>query len=120
VIPEDVQRFIMTSIASVPHLEALLLIRAEREKEWDAARIAHRLYIAEKSAADILVDLAAAAFLAVEGDPVGASYRPEAAGQAEMVDRVAAAYARDLVEVTNLIHRKAARAFADAFRIRKD
>jgi hypothetical protein len=49
-------------------------------------------------------------------------YAPFDANLARLVDRLASAYADDLIGITNLIHgttRKAARSFADAFKIRK-
>ena len=51
-IPEDLRRFILNSIPSVPHLEALLLLRHDPQNTWNAPVIAQRLYIDEKSAAD--------------------------------------------------------------------
>lgn len=49
-------------------------------------------------------------------------YRYEPAEKAAMIDRLADLYARHLIPVTNLIHTKPRRirAFADAFRFRKD
>ena len=54
-----------------------------------------------------------------------ASYRfsPTSGQLREMIDRVAAAYAAHLVDVTHLIHSKTgkkAQQFADAFKWRKD
>lgn len=44
-IPEDVRRFILTSIISVPYLEALLLLRNAPNQWWESATVAQRLYI---------------------------------------------------------------------------
>ncbi|UUZ54459.1 hypothetical protein LP419_39970 [Massilia sp. H-1] len=54
-IPEDLRRFVLSSIASVPHLEALLLLRSGQG--WDAAALAERLYVSDKAAAIVLADL---------------------------------------------------------------
>jgi hypothetical protein len=121
VIDEDVRRFILTSIPSIPHLEALLLVRREPHAEWDEGTLGRRLYIGEKTAHSVLADLAEAGFVASlqEGTAVF-RYRPAHDGQAQIVDKVADAYAHDLIEVTNLIHGRSALLFADAFRIRRD
>ena len=116
----DVRRFILTSIPSVPYLEAVLLLRAETAREWSAADVARRLYLPESRAAELLQQLASAGIAA--STTAGAyRYRP-AAELGEMLDRLAAEYAADLVGVSDLIHSsdKKARQFADAFRWRKD
>jgi hypothetical protein len=61
-VPEDLKRFILTSIPSIPFLEALLLLRAAR-RDWAVEEIAHRLYLSEKSAADALEGLCATALV---------------------------------------------------------
>ena len=38
-IPEDIRRFVLTSIPSVPFLEALLLMRAAPEQPWSRWRV---------------------------------------------------------------------------------
>jgi hypothetical protein len=123
-IAEDVRRFILTSILSVPHLEAMLLLRGERGEPWSAARTAQRLYVSEETAAQLLGDLCAAGVLVASGmDTPVYRYRPVSAELTLMIDRVAAAYAANIVEVAELIHSKAgkkARQFADAFKFRKD
>ncbi|WP_426207802.1 hypothetical protein [Massilia sp. TWP1-3-3] len=39
-IPADIRRFVLTSIRSVPHLEALLLLRATEAELWSDAGLA--------------------------------------------------------------------------------
>jgi hypothetical protein len=69
-IPKDIRRFILTSITSVPYLEAILLLRNEPQSPWDSQRLTQRLYISEKAGGELLSELHAAGFLAVtEGDP---------------------------------------------------
>ncbi len=120
-IAEDVRRFILTSIPSVPHLEALLLVRRESDAHWDEGVLGRRLYIAEKTARTVLADLAEAGFIAsIPGPDAVFRYSPASGEQAALLDRVADAYAHSLIEVTNLIHGRSALLFADAFRIRRD
>ncbi|MGV3573322.1 MAG: hypothetical protein ACO1PB_22235 [Ramlibacter sp.] len=121
-VPADVRRFILTSIPSVPYLEAVLLMRAEPEDAWDAPRLARRLYVGERTAADLIGLLAAGGVAAAE--PAGPAVRFAPAPELRtLLDRVAEAYAADLVAVTDLIHSridKRAQQFADAFRFRKE
>lgn len=125
-IPDDVKRFILLAIPSIPHLEALLLLRGEKGSPWDARRAAQRLYMHEKKAHELLSDLHAAGFLSSAREatePPIFDYAPSSDEVREMIDRLADIYARNLVDVTNLIHSKTSRKaqhFADAFKWRKD
>jgi hypothetical protein len=124
-IPDEVKRFILVSIPSVPFLEAMLLLRSEAESEWTSIRVAKRLYILEKKASEILADLHAIGILRCAGhDPLSYRYDPDSSELRAIIDRAAATYAGNLVEVTNLIHGKGgnnkAQRLADAFKWRKD
>lgn len=123
-IPEDVQRFILTCIPSIPHLEALLLLRANPPRGWEAREVAARLYVPEAEAAAVLADLDAAGLLLSEQAPQRYRYEPASDELRQLLDRVAHAYAAHLVEMTHLVHAKSddrkARQFADAFKFRKD
>lgn len=120
-IPADIRRFLLAVIESVPHLEALLLLRADPATVWDAQALAARLYIDDAAASRLLSDLSGhrLALQAMDG------WRFDA-GNAEnvvIVDRLVDVYSRHVVEVAELIHstsdRKAQR-FADAFHWRKE
>jgi hypothetical protein len=43
--PAELQQFIAQHIESLAQLEALLLMRAEPDREWDSAELARQLYI---------------------------------------------------------------------------
>jgi hypothetical protein len=119
-LPADVRRFILTSVPSVPYLEALLLLRAEPSRSWDAVQLARRLYVPERTGTELVQLLRDSGTAAAEGEAV--RYAP-AAELAELLDRVAHAYATDLLTVTELIHSRIdrrAQRFADAFRFRKE
>jgi hypothetical protein len=120
-LPADVRRFILTSIPSVPYLEAVLLLRAEPRQAWTSALLAQRLYVPERTALELLNQLREGG---IAEAPSEAAVRyappPELAG---MLDRLAHAYAADLMTITDLIHSRVerrAQQFADAFRFRKD
>jgi hypothetical protein len=124
-IPEDIRRFVLTSIPSVPHLEALLLLRGT-PGPWSTAAVAERLYLGEKLATGLLDDLCnsgMASAAGVEAAPARYCYQPASELLRATIDSLAEFYARHLVEVTHLIHSKhdrKAQQFADAFKWRKD
>lgn len=124
-IPEDVRRFVLTSVPSVPFLEAMLLLRADPDQQWDSTLLANRLYIRERVASDLLADLHTAGIARPCPPPLAHChcYGPASAALRERIDRLADVYARQLVDVTHLIHstlERKAQQFADAFRLRKD
>jgi hypothetical protein len=120
-LPADLRRFILTSIPSVPYLEAVLLLRADPEQAWDAAQLARRLYVPEQTGAELIALLRNSGMAAEHGS--GRIRYAPAPELRDLVDQLAAAYAQDLVAVTRLIHSRIdrrAQQFADAFRFRKE
>jgi len=118
-VPAELRAFIARYIDSVAQLEALLLLRGNARETWNAASVAKRLYTSEAEAAAILARLCGDGLLACASEV----YRYECAPDlAAMVDRLAEAYARQLIPITNLIHAKPRRIreFADAFKLKKD
>ena len=121
-IPDDLRRFILTSIPSVPFLEAVLLLQAQPELAWTVPELARRLYVPEPRITEILDGVQAAGIAAKDDAAGGYRYAPPLA-LSEMLGRLARVYSTDLVAVTDLIHSrtdKRAFQFADAFRLRKD
>lgn len=122
-IPDELGRFILTSIPSVPYLEAVLLLRGDPSLAWSSSQLATRLYLPEVQAAELLQGLQSAGIAALCGDPDGPAYRYQPSPElARLLDQVAQSYATSLRAVTDLIHSRVRRAhqFADAFRLRKD
>ncbi|HEU4621459.1 MAG TPA: hypothetical protein VFS42_04470 [Burkholderiaceae bacterium] len=120
-ISEDVRRFVLTSVPSVPYLEALLLLRARPQQGCDAAELARRLYVPEANARELLDALCAAHIAVREGEVC--HYAPHTAELRDVLDALARAYSTRLIEVTHLIHSKTlrqAQQFADAFKLRKE
>jgi hypothetical protein len=119
VIPDDVRDFILRHIDSVAQLEALLLLRANSNENWDTARAAARLYTSEEQIKAVLAQLCEDGLLSHKDDV----YRYESSPAAKTtVDRLADVYRRHLIPVTNVIHTKPRRIreFANAFKFRKD
>ncbi len=123
-ISDEIKRFILTSVPSVPYLEAMLLLKNETAPPWDSTRLANRLYISEKAAASLLAELHEAGVTRIDDEAlVSYCYSPATDSLREIIDRLADVYAAQLVEITNLIHSKTgkkAQHFADAFKWRKD
>ncbi|HWQ36139.1 MAG TPA: hypothetical protein VNQ79_25100 [Blastocatellia bacterium] len=123
-IPDDVRQFILRNIDSIAQLEALLLLRGNPPEAWSVHAVAKRLYISDDETAPLLVRLCEQGFVVAEsGAPVQYRYQPATTELAQMIDRVAGIYSKQLVPVTRLIHSKPRtriQEFADAFKLRKD
>jgi hypothetical protein len=120
-IPEEVVRFLVDNIDSIAQLEGLLLLRDNRTRGWTPKELAERIYLPEAVTAALLIHLESRGFLAADG----VSYRYTARSQemARLIDQLAEAYAKYLVPVTDLVHRKSRRSltgFADAFKFSKE
>jgi hypothetical protein len=121
-VPDEVRRFILTSIPSVPYLEALLLLRAESAQPWDSYRLAGRLYIGEGQAFELLQAMQQGGVV-TRRENGSFVYSPADAALVQRIDALANTYSQDLVGVTDLIHArldKRAQQFANAFRWKKE
>nr|WP_314630891.1 hypothetical protein [uncultured Noviherbaspirillum sp.] len=120
VLTEDLRRLIF-SIPSIPHLEAMLLMRRSGES-WLPERLAQRLYLPVERTTGILGDLVAARICSVESG-TGPAYRyaPFTDELDALVGSLERYYSQNLIEVTNMIHASLRRhsriqEFADAFK----
>lgn len=124
VIPDDIKRLVLLSIPSVPYLEALLLLRGNATQAWRCSVVAQRLYLSDKETQNVLDELVLAGVLTIDERELPAyRYQPKSENLCQMIDRLAAIYATNLVDVTHLIHskmNKKAQQFADAFVWRKE
>ena len=122
--PEQVDRFILDNIDSVPHLESLLLLWTGRSTRWTAAGLASRLYVPAEAAQKILQELAQRELIAAIPEiPAQYCYQSKSEQLDRMMEAVDSTYRRELVRISNLIHSKASRAvreFAKAFRFTKE
>ena len=120
VVPADLRDFILQHIDSVAHLEALILLRAYPQEEWNAAKVAKRLYINEQQASATLARLCEQGFLRRDEDSF--RFENDVPERRVMADRLAEVFGRHLIPVTNIIHSKPRRIreFADAFKFKKD
>jgi sugar-specific transcriptional regulator TrmB len=120
----DAYDFILQHIDSVPHLEALILLWNSRPVGWTCEELATRLYIPSEKVGDLLRDLVRLQWVSESHSlPARYSYLPRSEAQDEMMRQVDAAYRRDLVRISTMIHSKASsavREFARAFRFKKE
>lgn len=121
----SVDRFILDEIDSVPHLEALLLLWRNAPQTATSDQIAQSLYISQTQATGLLDDLLRRGLIARKSGAPLPSYFYDAASEERnhLIRSVDATYRRELIRISGIIHSKASRgvrAFADAFRFRKD
>ena len=121
---DQVLRFIVDEIDSVPELEALLLLWQDRPAAWNVADVARRLYIVPDQAQAVLADLSRKGMLAVDPEREDSyGYASRSAERDQLMGRTEAVYRRQIVRISTLIHSKpssAVRDFARAFRFTKE
>ena len=123
-ISKEVEQFIYDNINSVEQLEVLLLLAAEPQREWSAARVSQELRIQPESAANRLADLHSRGILdsKPEAEPQY-SYKPRTKALQDAVSGLVRTYKERRVAVISLIFSKPTdnvRVFADAFRLKKE
>ena len=123
-ISDDMRRFILDSVPSIPYLEVMLLMRNEPHRKWSLHDVAQRIFISESSVADILKQLLSAGVINVSTQwPPLYQFYPKDDFLKTMLDQLAVTYSIHLIEVTNLIHSnidQKAHRFANAFTWKKD
>lgn len=121
---EEIFRFILNQIDSVPQMEALLLLWESRPKQWSDSEIAKRLYVGADFARNIVQELVRRRVLVTSHQsPKRYWYESKSDDLDRLVEAVAATYRRDLVRVSTFIHTKASSAvrdFAQAFKFTKE
>jgi hypothetical protein len=122
-ISADVRQFLIDNIDSIAELEGLMLLSKETGEEWTGRSLAQRLYTTEEQADGVLRRLVALGVVSRTGAPNGYRFQPTSAAKAALIERVADAYSKFLIRVTNLIHSKPnpkVQQFADAFKLRDE
>lgn len=121
----ELRRFI-SAIASIPHLELMLLLHQAPDQVWNIPAVAQRIYVNPSQAAILLNDLCDAGICKSVPEAAGEFiYSPIAPELARLVHELSEYYPRNLIQVTNMIHAKSsssqrAQMFADAFKFHKD
>jgi hypothetical protein len=120
-LPDELRRFVLRSVPSVPFVEGLLIVRDAAPQPITIEALARRLYVSESEAAQV-IDLLRTAQIVRKADDGGNLYAPDP-DLIPVLDLLARYYRSNLVEMTALIHSRTGRMaqqFADAFKIRKD
>jgi hypothetical protein len=121
---QQVDRFIVDEIDSVPQLEALLLFWKNRPQVWSCESMAKSLYVSPDVSRDILAGLAQRHLITpVEGSRGEFALNADSEEKERLLASRDAIYRRELVRISNMIHTKASRGvrdFADAFRLKKE
>ena len=120
----SIRTFIDQNVESVAQLEALLLMRRDPQRSWDAAEIAKALYIPPTQAGMLLGEFSSRGFV----KPIAASnqrysFGPSNAQIEEVITEIAQAHHDRPVALISLIYSKPlnkVQTFADAFRLRKE
>lgn len=121
---QQVDRFIVDEIDSVPQLEALLLFWTNRPEVWSCESMAKALYVSHEVSRDILAHLVQRHLIfEVEGNKGEFALSADSEEKERLLASLDAIYRRELVRISNMIHTKASRGvrdFADAFRLKKE
>lgn len=123
-IPEDVQSFIAEHVRSLRGLELLLLIQADRNREWTAPELSHELRATSDWANLELRHLESRGLL-IQTDPASSKFRyaPYKTELEAVVTKLADIYKVRPFAITQAIFsvpRDSIRQFADAFRLRRE
>ncbi|HLH09468.1 MAG TPA: hypothetical protein VKW78_19675 [Terriglobales bacterium] len=120
----DAYAFIYENIASVPQLEALVLLWNSRPVWWTRDELASRLYIPPDQVAKLLRDLVRMQLIAESNTlPPKFSYLAKSEEQNQLMASLDATYRKDLVRISTMIHSKTSsgvREFARAFQLNQE
>lgn len=123
-IPDDIRRYVIQCVPSVPYIEAVLLMREGAASSWAADLLGRRLYLTEEDTLRLLARLQADGIvISVAGSDSKYRYAPNSPDLERIWTELAVVYARNLIEVSTLIHAKPAgkaQLLADAFVWRKE
>jgi hypothetical protein len=121
---EEVFRFILHQMETVPHLEALLLLWRKRPKGFTGTELSAQLFVDAGAVNGIVKDLQRRELIAA-APGVSGEYRYEAKSPYTdaLMQALSDMYSRELIKISKLIHSKtpsAAHDFARAFKFTKD
>jgi hypothetical protein len=124
-MPAELRSFLLR-LPSVPYIEAIVLFHRSPKEVWKKEALATRLYVPKRMALRIITDLCSLGICSRENDDIDqVVFRPESESLNNLISSLVDYYAKNLIEVTNLIHgntntQEKAQEFANAFIWRKD
>jgi hypothetical protein len=123
-LPSDIRNFINSHIDSVEQVEAIVLMRADPQREWTAEEMAKKLYTSAESASARLGHLHRKGLLSeIRSDAIRYRYEQRTPGLRKAVEDFVEVYTKRKVAVINQIFSgptEDVQSFADAFRFRRD
>lgn len=120
---DNLDQFLLDHIDTIPHLEALLLLWKSRPRPWSVEKMSRALFIEPGGTKSILDDLVQQELIVPDADSPETYHYEPSTERDRVVASVDAAYRTELIRISRLIHSKpsaAVRAFALAFRLKKD
>jgi hypothetical protein len=124
-LPEPIARFLDEQVESIDQLEILRILGEDREREWDVVALAGEVQAKPQAVHDHLTAMSARGLLVLATREAGLFCRHGASTPEleAMVGRLLQLYKERPVTMIKLVYDRARdplRAFADAFRIRKE
>ncbi len=123
VLPQNVRDFVLKYVDSVELLETLLLLHADKAREWTADEVSEHLRIAPESARTRLAVVCGHGFGEGREENGQKVYKYRSSSQNGAIDALSGCYKQYRVRVITAIFSKPierVRTFADAFKIRRD
>ena len=121
---EEVNRFLLDEIETVPHLEALLLLWNTRPQLWSEEKLCERLFVSADVIRSIMQDLVRRRLIEAQSKSANEYwYKCGVEATDRLIEALDDTYRKELVRVSTLIHSKApssVRAFARAFKFTKE
>jgi hypothetical protein len=120
-IPDAVRRFVLTSVPSVPFLEAVQLFHSTPNVAHTSQAVAAALYLRPATGEKLIDELLHAGVVAQSGK--GFLYAPRDPELSSALDALIHCYQTNLVGITNLVHdatQRSAEKFANAFKLKKE
>ena len=121
-LPIELRQFIAQHIESLAQLEALLLMRRDRQRQWSPAELSRSLYISDDMCGGMFAELERRGFVARRPDAEAYHYACADAEFDALLGQLATYYQERRVAVITEIYSNPVtkvQTFADAFRLRK-
>ncbi len=98
-------RSFITTLPSVPFVEALLLLHGAPDQIWTAEAIARQLYLQSVTQAELIVEQLVAGGFCISTRDGQLAYSPTDPALHAAVGALATIYRQQLIEITHLVHR---------------
>jgi hypothetical protein len=120
-LPVEVRDLIVRHLASMEHVDALLVLHRDAERRWTVAELTAELHATQASVARTLRDLASSGLVGDAGNTF--QYAPASPALRHATELLLAAYNARPVTLVRAIYDRpptAVKSFADAFRFKPE